>query len=118
MNASARERVAYISLAVATIALGLLVHLRGASRHPDLRDVLGDALWAAMILWCVSAVAPRASRVERGTVEPIQQYDQLALALRAGEGISHEGSIDVHHRARDAFSRCFNLLERPLHCGR
>jgi hypothetical protein len=39
---------------------GLLVHLRGAALGPLARDVAGDALWAAMMMWLVSLAAPGA----------------------------------------------------------
>jgi hypothetical protein len=45
------RRARFIALAVATIVLGLLVHLRGAMLDFEMRDALGDALWAAMIAW-------------------------------------------------------------------
>ncbi|MDB4915028.1 MAG: hypothetical protein JWM95_2672 [Gemmatimonadetes bacterium] len=61
-----RVRLAYFALVVGTIGLGLFVHLRGTALSPAARDVLGDALWAVMIMWCVSAVAPDARRMTRG----------------------------------------------------
>jgi Protein of unknown function (DUF2809) len=54
-------RALYIALALGTIVLGLAVHWRGAFLGSALRDVLGDALWAAMIAWWVGALAPGAS---------------------------------------------------------
>jgi len=51
-------RARYVALAVATIAVGLAVHWRGGALSPVVRDVLGDALWAAMVMWIVGAVAP------------------------------------------------------------
>jgi hypothetical protein len=48
----------YVALAVGTIVLGLVVHLRGDALSPVARDVLGDALWAAMVAWGIAAVAP------------------------------------------------------------
>ncbi len=56
-----RTRALFIALALGTIALGLGVHWRGGALHATLRDVIGDALWAAMIAWWVGAIAPRAS---------------------------------------------------------
>ena len=53
-------RMIYIAAALATIALGLFVHLRGEALGPVTRDVVGDALWAAMIAWWAGALAPRA----------------------------------------------------------
>jgi Protein of unknown function (DUF2809) len=63
-----RARLSYLALALATIALGLLVHLRGSALPAAARDVLGDALWAVMIVWLVSVVAPSARLVTRGAV--------------------------------------------------
>ena len=56
-----RIRLLHAAAALATIALGLA--LRGLRRAlpPTLGDVLGDALWAAMMFWWMGALAPRAS---------------------------------------------------------
>jgi len=51
-------RMRYFALAVGTMALGLAVHWRGGALAPVVRDVLGDALWAAMVVWWIAAVAP------------------------------------------------------------
>jgi hypothetical protein len=51
-------RARYIAFAVATIAIGLAVHLRGDVLPLASRDVLGDALWAAMAVWFIAAIAP------------------------------------------------------------
>ena len=48
----------YIALAAGTVVLGLAVHGRGGALSPDVRDVLGDALWAAMVTWGIAAVGP------------------------------------------------------------
>ncbi len=53
-----RVRSRYLALTAATIALGLAVHFRGGALPPAVRDVLGDALWAAMVTWGIAAVAP------------------------------------------------------------
>ena len=55
-------RTRYFALAVGTMALGLAVHRRGGALSPAVRDVLGDALWAAMVVWWIAAIAP-ASRL-------------------------------------------------------
>lgn len=47
-------------LALGTIVLGLAVHLGGDALAPATRDVLGDAIWAMMMMWWVSAAVPRA----------------------------------------------------------
>jgi len=51
-------RARYLALAVGTIAIGLAVHWRGGALSPAVRDVLGDALWAAMVTWIIAVVAP------------------------------------------------------------
>ncbi len=53
-----RARARYVALAAGTIVVGLAVHLRGGALSPAVRDVLGDALWAAMVVWVISAVDP------------------------------------------------------------
>jgi Protein of unknown function (DUF2809) len=49
----------YIVLALVTIAVGLIVYLAGSVLPPVVRDVLADALWAMMMVWWISAAAPR-----------------------------------------------------------
>jgi hypothetical protein len=87
-----RARAVYVALALATIALGLLVHLRSTVLGPAARDVLGDALWAAMIAWWTGALAPRARLAMRSAsayavcvaVEVSQLYHAPTLdAVRA-----------------------------------
>jgi Protein of unknown function (DUF2809) len=51
-------RIRYVALAVATMVLGLAVHRGGGALSPAVRDVLGDALWAAMVSWWIAAAAP------------------------------------------------------------
>jgi hypothetical protein len=63
-----RLRAIYIALALGTIAIGLFVHLWGTALGTAARDVIGDALWAAMITWWVSALAPDARRLLRAAV--------------------------------------------------
>jgi len=84
-------RLWYVALALGTIALGLVVHWRGNALGAVARDVLGDALWAGMIVWWVSALAPRTRLLVRGcialgicfAVEASQRYHTPALdALR------------------------------------
>jgi hypothetical protein len=52
------SRMPYFALASGTIALGLAVHLRGGALLPDVRDILGDALWAAMVVWGIAVFSP------------------------------------------------------------
>ncbi|MEP6619122.1 MAG: DUF2809 domain-containing protein [bacterium] len=86
------RRLQFVALAVSTIVVGLLVHLRGTWFGAAGRDVLGDALWAAMIVWWIGAVAPRATLSVRSVaayavcvaVEASQLYHAPGLdALRA-----------------------------------
>ena len=72
-------RASYIALALGTIALGLGVHWRGGVLGSTLRDVLGDALWATMVVWWIGAVAPGASLRTRAAA---------ALALCVGVEMS------------------------------
>src|SRR6185437_1130159 len=60
-----RARLAFVALAVGTIALGLIVHWRGTLLPATLRDVLGDALWAMMIGWWIGALVPNARLASR-----------------------------------------------------
>ena len=53
-----RARIRYVALAIATAAVGLIVHRAGSALPPVVRDVLGDALWATMVTWWIAAIAP------------------------------------------------------------
>jgi hypothetical protein len=61
-------RAVYVASALATIALGLAVHLGGKRLPPPVRDVVGDALWATMLTWWVSALWPRLARGRRAAL--------------------------------------------------
>ena len=54
------SRLPYVALAVVTMVVGLALHLHGRGLPFAVRDPLGDALWAMMMMWLVSAVAPQA----------------------------------------------------------
>jgi hypothetical protein len=86
-----RARLPYLALGAGTIVLGLVVHLRGHALGSDLRDITGDALWAALVAWLAGATAPNARPRHRAVaalgicfaVEFSQLYHQPALdALR------------------------------------
>ena len=62
------SRVSYIALAIATIGVGLLVHLTAIPFGTTARDVVGDALWATMMFWWIGALMPHASLVTRSGV--------------------------------------------------
>ena len=55
-----RRRVGYAALALLTIAAGLALVRTRAALPAALADKLGDALWAAMMFWWVSAAMPDA----------------------------------------------------------
>lgn len=59
MAPESRLRAAYAAAALATIAVGLLVQLGSTRLPPAVCDVIGDALWALMLVWWVSALLPR-----------------------------------------------------------
>src|SRR5262245_5337057 len=48
--------------------IGLSVRLWGDMLGATTRDVVGDALWASMILWWISVLIPRANMYVRGGV--------------------------------------------------
>ncbi len=63
-----RPRWRHLALAAATTMMGLAVHLHGRVLGPAPRDIVGDALWAAMVMWCVGAVAPHARLLVRAAI--------------------------------------------------
>jgi hypothetical protein len=66
-----------------------MVHLRGGFLPSSMRDVLGDALWAAMIAWLVAVIVPRAKLVLRGGVA----YG-VCVAVEASQAF-HRPSLDA-----------------------
>jgi hypothetical protein len=122
-----RARFIYVALAVVTIGVGLVVHLGGGLVAPRARDVLGDALWAAMMVWWISAIWPGSRLIARSgaayavcvCVELSQLYHTAALdaarATRVGHlvlgsgfdprdflsyGLGVAGAVVVEHAAR------------------
>jgi len=57
-----RRRGVYAALVIIAIDLGLFVHRHPAELGRQVSDAVGDALWAAMIVWIISLIAPTASR--------------------------------------------------------
>jgi hypothetical protein len=53
-----RVRLIYVALVTVAIAVGLLVHFHGLALGSAAQDVIGDALWAAMIAWALGAITP------------------------------------------------------------
>ena len=122
-----RSRATYLALAVVTILVGLLVHLRGAVLGPVIRDMAGDALWAAMVTWWVGVLSPASRPVVRGAaayvvcvgVELSQLWHLPALdAVRAttvGHLVLGEG-FDLRDLAAYAFGVAgAMLLDVVLH---
>ena len=86
------SRLAYVAAAAVTIAVGLIVYLRGGFLQPSARDIVGDTLWAAMMAWLVAVIAPGAKPLLRGSVayaicvavEVSQAFHSVSLdAIRA-----------------------------------
>ncbi len=80
-------RARYFVLALGTIAIGLALHFHGRSLSHNVRDALGDALWAAMMVWWMGVIAPRLPLRTRGlmafaicvAVEVSQRYHTPTL---------------------------------------
>ena len=87
-----RNRLPYLALALGTIAIGLTVHWSPAPLGRATRDVLGDAIWAMMMVWWISVLAPEARLALRGGV---------ALAV----SFAVEWSQTVHTPGLDAVRR-------------
>lgn len=69
MTSGIRPRLLFAALAAVTIVLGLLVHLRGSGLlTPVARDVIGDALYAVMMVWVAGAIAPQLPPRQRWAV--------------------------------------------------
>ena len=68
MSSQLRARATYVAAALATIVVGLVVQLGGAVLSPAARDILGDALWAAMIAWWVGALVPGVRLFTRSSI--------------------------------------------------
>jgi hypothetical protein len=84
------RRGLYAALAAGTIVVGLAVHFHVGFLRDAVRDFTGDALWAAMIVWLVSALAPTATILSRSLV---------ALVICCAVEVSQL----VHFPALDAF---------------
>ena len=87
----------FLAAALGTIIIGLIVHFRGTALGPDVRNVVGDALWAAMMAWFAGALAPRArlgiraamTFVVCATVEASQLIHAPALDAARSTRIGH-----------------------------
>jgi hypothetical protein len=56
-----RARAGYLALALATIAIGLVIHRARSPLGSVARDIIGDMLWAMMMVWWISVLAPSAA---------------------------------------------------------
>ena len=89
-----RARAWYTGLGLTTTALGLGVHLGGSALPPAVRDILGDALWAAMLAWWIGALVP---------AWPLARRAVLALAgsyLVEASQLLHAPGLDAVRRTR------------------
>ena len=89
-----RTRLIYIALAFGTIVIGLLVHVAGAPLGAITRDVLGDALWASMIVWLISALVPRAGLAVRSAIAYL-----ICVAVEVSQ-LYHAPSLDAIRETR------------------
>jgi hypothetical protein len=91
------HRSRYGVFVVITVVIGLAVHFHGIGLGASLRDVLGDALWAAMIFWLISAASPNAATPARVAValaicfvvELSQQIQHPVLQAVRGSPFGH-----------------------------
>ena len=86
------KRPVFVALALVTIAFGLTIYGGGIIDTPWLRDVVGDALWAVMLFWCVGAFAPM-------TLPSVRALVTLAACFAV------EASQLLHTPALDAIRR-------------
>lgn len=87
-----RARARCVALALATIGLGLMVHQYGGALSPTSRDVIGDILWATMIVWWLGAVAPGVSLGAR-----VVSAIAICFAVELSQ-LYHSPSIDALRR--------------------
>lgn len=88
------ERARYVAFALLTIAIGLAVHLGGAALGATARDVLGDALWGAMIAWWVGALAPQTRLALRISVAYL-----ICVAVEISQ-LMHSPALDAFRATR------------------
>ena len=114
-------RKAYTALALGMIALGLASHFLGDNLPRAARDFAGDALWASMVFWWVSAIAPTAKLRNRVTVailisaavELTQLYHTPALDTVRATTIGHL-VLGSDFDARDLVAYCVGVLAASL----
>jgi hypothetical protein len=117
----AGSRVTYLVLALATIGIGLAVHRGVGGLSPRARDVLGDALWAMMIMWWIGAIAPAARLPIRSivalaicfAVESSQYFHAPALDALRGTAIG-QLVLGTGFDARDLAAYALGVLAAAL----
>ena len=97
MTPESRPRIAYVASAFATIAVGLAVHFGGARLPLAVRDVIGDALWAMMLTWWVSALWPRLAGGARAAVALGSCYAVEASQLYHSPGLDAARATTLGH---------------------
>lgn len=77
-------RRTYIACGIATVAIGLLVFRGGIGLAAVPRDILGDALWATMMVWWVSAIVPARSLMVRAAISlGLCYFVEISQLIRA-----------------------------------
>jgi len=84
-----RARLWFVAAVLLTMGLGLAVHLHAGFLPAAARDVLGDALWAAMIAWWMGVLAPHAALRRRALAAL-----GICLAVELGQ-LYHAPGIDA-----------------------
>ncbi len=95
--AGTRARLSYLALALGTIGLGLFVHRAGGGFDPVWRDVLGDALWAAMMSWWFGVMVPGARVGVRNAVALVTCCGVEFSQLIHGPGIDAVRATTAGH---------------------
>ena len=62
------RRPHFAALALVTIGAGFAVHFRGHAFGDAAQDIIGDALWAMMMVWCVGVLIPQSAMLLRGAI--------------------------------------------------
>jgi hypothetical protein len=121
MAEPAFNRMRYAALTAVTIGLGLLVHMHGDGLPANVRDILGDMLWAAMIYWVLAFIAPGAPRAWLAAaavgicfaVEFSQMLNNPALRAARSSLIGHL-MLGSDYDTRDLFAYSAGVIAAAL----